>query len=93
MQCKGLVGQYLPAIIKAVQNMPLDLLCGCCVFNAIIKAVQDMPLDLVCACMNRMECNEYLQKKATLMCGGRTGQVPLDLVRAHAYMHCVECNV
>jgi len=28
MQCKGLVGQYLPAIIKAVQNMPLDLICS-----------------------------------------------------------------
>ena len=24
MQCKDLVGQYLPAIIKAVQEMPLD---------------------------------------------------------------------
>jgi len=24
MQCKGIVAQYLPEIIQAVQNMPLD---------------------------------------------------------------------
>lgn len=31
MQCKGLVGQYLPEIVKAVQEMPLDQVSIVCI--------------------------------------------------------------